>query len=200
MDTFASPEVIKLAGAIITVLTYYLRSAREFPSIGRRKTKEHESLEFISSFLAFDVSRRHRVVVEHAFEIYLRRRLAFEEINALLRLANPLRAAKMYTKAGQHVSFNAELSQFEYQPSVATKRRRSLTHALNLGGYFFFSMAGVLLFMFAPELIGDARPLAYLPLGLVVLMLLFLSYLFLDDVTSLSVADRFLKEAQKISA
>jgi hypothetical protein len=140
------------------------------------------------------------LVVEHAFEIYLRKRLSFEEIQALLRLANPLRAARMFAKVGQYVSFNSVTKQFEYRSSVSTKRQRAFVNAVNLAGYFFFSIAGVLTFLFAPEIIGNRNPFGYLPLGFVALMLLFLSYLFIDDGTSLSVAERFLMEAEKIVA
>lgn len=200
MDAFVTPEALKLAGAVISVLIYYLRADRNFQPIGRRRAKEHESLEFISAFLAFDISRRHRLIVEHAFEIYLRKRLSFEEIQALLHLANPLRAAKMFTRVGQYVSLNSATRQFEYRSFVSTEMRRAFVHATNVICYFFFSIAGVLVFLFAPDLIGNKHPLGYLPLGFVALMLLFLSYLFLEDGTSFSVAERFLKETEKTIA
>ncbi len=197
MDASTIPEALRLGGAIVTALIYYLRANRNFQPIGKRRAKEHESLDFISSFLAFDISRRSRLVVEHAFEIYLRKRLSFEEIQALLLLSNPLHAMRMFSKVGQYISFNSETKQFEYRSFVSTGLRRAIHQVINLGGYFLFSIVGVLVFLYSPEFIGGKNPLGYLPLGLVALALLFMSYLFLEDGTSLTMASKFLKEAEK---
>lgn len=197
MDAPTISEALKLAGAAVTALVYYLRSNRHFEPITKRRAKEQESLEFISSFLAFDIKKRNHLVVEHAFEIYLRKRLSFEEIDALLQVANPLRAVRMFTKVGQYVCFNSASKAFEYRPFVSSEISRKFHQGANLAGYFLFCSLGVLLFLFSPELVGTHSPLLYPPLGLVSLALLFLAYLFLEDGTSMTTAKRFLEEVAK---
>lgn len=187
---------LKLAGTVIPLI-YYLRSNRHFEPITKRRAKEQESLEFISSFLAFDIKKRNRLVVEHAFEIYLRKRLSFEEIDALLQLANPLCAARMFSKAGQYVYFNSETKKFGYRSFVSSEKSRWFYQGANLAGYFLISILGIFLFLFSPEIVGTNSPLLYPPLGLVSLALLFLAYLFLEDGISMTTAKRFLEEAAK---
>jgi len=196
MDISIVSELVKPAGALISALVGLLRINRQFQPLVNRRSKEIESLEFISAFLAFDITRRNRLVVEQTFEIYLKKRLSFEEIQAVLGLANPLRAFRLLCKVGQYVLFNSEIKSFEYRSFVSTEKKRNIHSILNALGYIFFAFLGILLFLYSPELVGNSHPLVYLPLGFVSLALLFLSYLFLEDVSAISAASLFLNEAE----
>ncbi len=196
MDTTHIADSLKFIGPLISALVYFLQSSRQFQSIGRGRAKEYEALDFVSSFLAFDIDKRNRLVVEHAFEIYLRYRLSYLEISALLRLNNPLTSTRLYIKAKQHIAFNPITNTFGYKVIASTKTRRAFLKAINFGGYFVFSLIGLSLFFYFPEIIDNIKPVMYFPLVFVIFVLLFMSFLFLRDASSMTAAEQFIQEVE----
>lgn len=197
MDTFSLAETLKIAGTFISILFGFFKLTREYPSIGRRRSKEHESLDFISSFLAFDITNRNRFVVEHAFEIYFKNKLSFEEIRALLNMQNPLTATRLYIRAKQHIEFDSTEFKFKYKKGVQTEAHRQLTKVASFVGYFIFALAGFFMFFFFGEIIAGEPPFLYFPLLFLMFVTFYLAYLFLNDGAAIDIAKRFIKEAEK---
>ncbi len=194
MDISHLADNLKIVGPIVSALIYYLQSRNAFQPLGRRRSKENESLEFISSFLAFDLEKRNRLVVEHAFEIYLRKRLSYDEIRALLRFNNPLTSIRLFIKARQHIKYNSTTGKFEYAAHTATPMKRGIHKTINIFGYFTFSMTGMALFFYFPEITTHAKPEVYFPIFFIIFLFLFLSYMFLQADTSISAAEKFMSE------
>ena len=194
MENYYLAEGLKNAGPVITALVLFLRVLRQYQPVGKNKKREHESLEFISSFLAFDLSKRNRLVVEHAFEAYLSKRLSYEEIILLMQLNNPLASIKLFIKSRQHVTFNPETKGFEYKKPYSTVWKRNIYKAIYTLFYFIFSMLGLFLLFYFPDIIGSTRPVMYFPLGLLVFIFLLIAYYFLEDMASIFAADQLLVE------
>lgn len=85
----------------------------------KQKPKPVEDLEFISGFLAFDISKRPRLLVEQAFSVFLGYALNYDQITHILKLNNPSSAFNLLQKSKGYIELKGGTFQW------AQKKRSS---------------------------------------------------------------------------
>lgn len=137
-----------LIAAVPTSLQIYLlrRIIKYFNSVGARSlTRNKEKIEFIRKFLDDGIHSHDRIIVEHAFEIYLGKSISFDEIAKILSLSNPLELARRLVKSRAYIRFDRRNNEFCYDEKVATPAKFKMMELFQLGSYFAASFLAILL-------------------------------------------------------
>jgi hypothetical protein len=159
--------------------------------IPQRKTYEEYRLEFISSFIAFDINKRHPLLVEQAFKIYFKIQINFEIIQLLLGFKNPTSAFLDYKKARQKIFLN-DIGSLEFSKAYSTKFKRKFKIALNLFIYFTFIYVAMVPFF----VMWDSDYLSFKKWLLITIwfsIFVYFSALSLIDIEHQNAAERLIK-------
>lgn len=189
-------EYLKLFGsAISTAIIYFFKTHKPKKLSIRGGSKDLSQLEIISSLLAFDIKKRHPIVVESNIKVYLGRNLPYDQFLKLLDARNPLTAINLYLSSGKCIDFDGDF--FAFANGYGSQRVRSFWVWSYAALYFFLMGFGVLSFMFAPELIDGKTPYFLFPLGLFSLVTVAFAVSMLDEGIKIKTAEKFIREIGK---
>ena len=125
----------------------------------------------MSSFLAFPIERRERLVVEHAFSAFLKQKLDYEEISAVLRFQNPSKGFSFLRHCRSLLQIGPG-GQFRFNEDIRSESKRRWKKRFLNFGYFSLFYLGLLPIAFAKyffEHLGFESAIPFLvlwPLGL----------------------------------
>ena len=143
-----------------------LKLGRTFVEKGpKQKSKALAELEFISGFLAFDIKRRERLVVEHAFAAHFKHRFSFEELVALLKFKNPSKGFSLLKTCRSVINILPD-GTFEFRDKFKTSKARTRRKWVNFGLYFVLIYIALLPVLFANVFVASMGLQAVIPLAL----------------------------------
>ncbi len=163
----------------------------------KRKLAARAELEFISGFLAFDIKRRDRLVVEHAFAAHFKHKFDFEELVALLKFKNPTRAFSLL-KSSRLVMQILPNGSFGFCDKFSTTSSREHRKWIFGACYFIAFYFGLLPVLFANSFISALGLLAVYPLVLWPICLALLAIESLKYAIAFGCGERLIVEQQKL--
>ena len=137
-DAGQATSVLRLV--ILVGGPYLLKYWLSNPTGGfKSRSKEEKTLEFLSSFLAFDFTKRNPIVVEQAFRFAFKQKLKYVEIAQLMSFLSPMHAFHLYRSAKQFVGFETSKGPLIYRGRYENERFRTRMSKVLIASYFGFA-------------------------------------------------------------
>lgn len=97
-------QVVAAMGIVLPVIVSLLGFANApYTRKLKKRSKAVEELEFLSAFLAFDVSKRPRLIVEQGFSVFWGYTYSYDQILHMLKFNNPSSAFNLYRKTRHYL-------------------------------------------------------------------------------------------------
>lgn len=165
---------------------------------GKSKNVEQGRLEQLSAFLAFDIKKREKLIVEQQFRTTFGILCEYKEILCMLSGRSPLKALTTMRTARGFVNFNPKEDVFQFKPSYATLKKRTLKKWGYFGAYAILVYAALSPWYFLKQslLPWPSLILLLFPTAIFALM----AWATLDHATDISSAERFIIATESPSA
>jgi hypothetical protein len=198
-----NPETVKIIYYIFPVVTSIVtfmckKWIGRMMDRGPSRSKEEETMEFLSRFLAFDIRKRSPIIVEQAFHFALRKSFSYIEILRLLEFQSPSYAIRLYSTARNFFELGIDKSSDTFKGRYERKSYRNWTVVVWGFFYFIFAVPGLYFLLFALQASIDHNnvPIAFMALILGT-MLVALAIVFLKWSMAIGILKAFLKEREK---
>ncbi|OQS47491.1 hypothetical protein [Chromobacterium violaceum] len=190
----ANKLVIPIIGMIMVP---WLNSRYKSSNITFRKDKRIIRLDFINSYLAFDIEKRHPISTELAFEFFFGRPIPFEEIEHILKLKNPTVFAKLLKDTSDFVKFDSNIGQYVFKKGYETSRKRKLARFYRFIGYAFFAFLAFFLVENSSALLKGAPLSLIVMFTFIVFIFFFSAFTIIKDAPKVIRAEKTIEESMK---
>jgi len=146
-------DVIAKIGVPIIVLMLGHRLSKTSVTSVSRRSKALAEMEFLTSFLSFDLSHRPRIIVEQAFAVHFNTRYDFDQIRAVMGYLNPYRSLLLLSDARDYIELS-DSSRFQYKEGYSSERVRRVKSAGYVSLYFISFLIPLAAFMYQDKFIG----------------------------------------------
>ncbi|MFL9904579.1 hypothetical protein PQR71_41705 [Paraburkholderia fungorum] len=189
---FFQPIVSIPATVVSTIIVAWIQA--RFKERVRFRNVEQARLDQLSAFLAFDITKRERVIVEQQFRNIFRTLYEYSEILCILNARSPLKALATMQTVRHLVEFDIEQGRFRFKPSYSTAQQRKWRQRL-----LFFAYAASVYAALGPWYFTGHTSLPWtsvLVLGLSTGASSFIALACLDLSTDISAAQRFMSAVE----
>ena len=195
------PQVLQeILSAVATALAPVILGAiqRRLKERARSKDVEQVRLNQLSSFLAFDVRKRDRLIVEQQFRTTFGTLYEYREILCILEGRSPLKALATMRTVRHLVNFDVARLVFDFKASYATAQQRIWKRRLFFTAYAISVYAALGPWYFAERSLVSSPTVLALLFSTAFFFLM--AWAILDLATDISAAERFLAAVEPFSA
>ncbi|OHV00443.1 hypothetical protein BLA34_12690 [Ralstonia solanacearum] len=187
----------KFLGAAISpkvIGDFFARSKEK----SRSKNVEQSRLDQLSSFFAFDVLKRSRLVVEQQFKTIFGTLYDYDEILCILSGRSPLRALMLMRTVRHLVEFDHSLRKFNFRKAYSTEQQRTSKRR-----FYYVAYAVSVYAIFGTWYLAAQPSMSWLAVTLLIVPTLIfgsLAWVSLDMSTDFQVAERFITAVEPPSS